>query len=205
MTMKSIDYYKTVAEHYDMLVDENNDPVRDCTELREYMDKWDGKKFLDCLELDPGKNVLEIGVGTGRIAVRTAPLCKSLTGIDVSAKTVKRAKENLSGLNNVSLICGNFLTYAFSERFDVIYSTLTFVHIKEKIEALNKIFQILNSDGIFVLSIDKNQEEIIDYGTRKIKIYPDCKADVRKNMENAGFYIKEIINKEFSFIFKAVK
>ena len=58
MTMKSIDYYKTVAEHYDMLVDENNDPVRDCTELREYMDKWDGKKFLDCLELDSGKMCL---------------------------------------------------------------------------------------------------------------------------------------------------
>ena len=36
---------KTI-EHYDSLIDENNDPVHDSLQLREYMDKWDGQKFI---------------------------------------------------------------------------------------------------------------------------------------------------------------
>ncbi len=54
-----------VSKHYDMLIDENNDPVRDPEPLREYMDKWDGRQFIDSLQLTKRKSVLEIGVGTG--------------------------------------------------------------------------------------------------------------------------------------------
>lgn len=67
-----------VISHYDLLTDENNDPVNDPLPLREYMDTWDGPPFLDALHLDSTKSVLEIGVGTGRLAVKTAPCCKPL-------------------------------------------------------------------------------------------------------------------------------
>ena len=65
-----------VSIHYDLLLAEGQDPVRDPAPLRAYMDKWDGKPFLDALQLSPEKTVLEIGVGTGRLAVRTAPFYK---------------------------------------------------------------------------------------------------------------------------------
>ena len=39
--------YTTVKEHYDLLIDEGNDPVYDPMPLQEYMDKWDGQKFID--------------------------------------------------------------------------------------------------------------------------------------------------------------
>ena len=67
-----------VISHYDLLTDENNDPVNDPLHLRKYMDTWDGPPFLDALHLDSTKSVLEIGVGTGRLAVKTAPCCKPL-------------------------------------------------------------------------------------------------------------------------------
>ncbi|BCR36320.1 hypothetical protein [Mariniplasma anaerobium] len=35
---------KTV-KHYDMLIEENNDPVYDSEEMKEYMKKWDGQSF----------------------------------------------------------------------------------------------------------------------------------------------------------------
>ena len=39
---------------------------------------------------------MEIGVGTGRIAKNIlAEGCQSFTGIDISPRTIKRAKENL--------------------------------------------------------------------------------------------------------------
>lgn len=61
--------------HYDLLIDENNDPVHDPKPLQDYMDKWDGQAFIGQMQLDISKTVLEIGVGTGRLAVRVAPLC----------------------------------------------------------------------------------------------------------------------------------
>ena len=93
---------------------------------------------------------------TGRPAVRTAPKCGKFCGIDLSPKTAERAKENLAGLPNVRLVCGDFLTYAFCETFDVIYSSLTFMHIKDKQAALYKAAALLNGGGRFVLSIDKS-------------------------------------------------
>ena len=55
------------------------------------MDTWDGKLFIEELKLSKKKSVLEIGIGTGRIAVKVAPYCLHLTGIDLSPKTIKKA------------------------------------------------------------------------------------------------------------------
>ena len=194
-----------VIHHYDALIDEGNDPVFDPPPLREYMDKWDGQAFIDAMELNHNKSVLEIGVGTGRLAVRTALLCGNFCGIDLSSKTVERAKENLAELSNVRLICGDFLEYPFCETFDVIYSSLTFMHIRNKQAALNKVVALLNDGGRFVLSIDKNQNDTIDTGDRTVKIYPDKPEDMESGMHAAGLQITARWETEFAVLYSAVK
>ena len=52
------------------------------------------------------------------------------------------------------------------------------MHIQDKLSAIQKIADLLANNGIFVLSIDKNQNEYIDMGDRKIKIYPDNPNDI---------------------------
>ncbi len=169
---------RAVIEHYNKLIDENNDPIHDPEYLRDYMDKWDGHKFIESMQLDKSKSVLEIGIGTGRLAIKVAPKCKKLCGIDISEKTVDRAAENLSMYQNINLICGDFMSFEFEEQYDVIYSSLTFMHIQEKLSSIQKIASLLTNNGLFVLSIDKNQNEFIDMGVRKIKIYPDKPDDI---------------------------
>ncbi len=170
---------RDLIEHYNKLIDENNDPARDPKPLRDYMDKWDGDKFIESMQLDKSKSVLEIGIGTGRLAIKVAPNCKSLCGIDISEKTIGRAAENLSIHQNINLICGDFTSFNFEEQFDVIYSSLTFMHIQDKLSAIQKIATLLRDNGFFVLSIDKSQNEYIDMGDRKVKIYPDNPNDIR--------------------------
>ena len=194
-----------VSKHYDMLIEENNDPVRDPEPLREYMDKWDGRQFIDSLQLTKEKSVLEIGVGTGRLVVRTAPNCREFFGIDISQKTVKRAKENLKKQTNVTLVCGDFMSYEFGRKFDVIYSSLTFMHIKDKQAAINKVKTLLNISGRFVLSIDKSQSDTIEYGTRKIKIHPDRKEDIAEYINQSGMSLIKVFETEFAEIFAAAK
>ncbi|MCM1308020.1 MAG: class I SAM-dependent methyltransferase [Butyrivibrio sp.] len=196
---------KNVILHYDSLIEENNDPIHDPEPLQDYMNKWDGQIFIDEMELDKRKSVLEIGVGTGRLALRVAPLCGQFFGIEISPKTIERAKENLSGQTNVILHCGDFLNSEISETFDVIYSSLTFMHIKEKQKAINKVTYLLKGDGRLVLSIDKNQETFIDVGSRKIAVFPDTPAETKKYITNSGLQLIECLETEYAYIFVANK
>ena len=196
-----------VARHYDHLIDEGQDPVYDEPPLKEYMDKWDGQAFVAQMQLDKAKSVLEIGVGTGRIAVKVAPQCKKFTGIDISAKTIAKAKQNIKMglLKKPHLICSDFLSFRFEETFDVIYSSLTLLHIREKQAAFEKIRELLNKNGLFVLSIDKNQEKYIDMGTYKIEIYPDNPTDVKQYAANAHLRLVNEFDTELGNIFVFTK
>ena len=194
-----------VISHYDLLITENNDPVHDPKPLQEYMDKWDGQDFIEQMELDKSKSVLEIGVGTGRLAVSVVPLCGEFCGIDILPKTLERARENLADFANIELICGGFLTYKFDHSFDVVYSSLTFIHIYDKQEAINKIATLFNDTGRFVLSIDKNQSDFIDTDTRKVRIYPDTAEKTAKYLKNAGLTIISQFDTEFASVFVTQK
>lgn len=195
----------TVAGHYDLLIKENNDPVRDPEPLRDYMNKWDGQAFIDSMELNTDKSVLEVGVGTGRLAIRVAPLCGHFCGIDISPKTIDRARENLSEYDNAVLICDDFMSHRFGCSFDVIYSSLTFMHIENKQQAVNKVAELLNNAGRFVLSIDKNPGEFIDTGTSRIKIYPDTAGGAAECIKAAGLTLLDQYDTAFAVIFVARK
>lgn len=195
----------SAKKHYNMLIDENNDPVLDTEPLKSFMDKWDGKIFIDKADIHKTDSVLEIGVGTGRIAMKTAPLCKKFTGIDFSEKTAHTARKHLGFYENTEIICADFMKFSSDKVYDVIYSSLTFMHIRKKQKAINKIFGLLKSGGRFILSTDKNQRKILDYGDRKIKIFPDDREKTEIRLKQAGFEVKEIIETENAFIFVSNK
>ena len=167
-----------LINHYDSLIDENNDPLQDTPALRAYMDKWDGQAFFEMLALSSNQKVLEIGCGTGRLAFRVAPVVSSFFGIDI---------------------------YPFDTVFDLIYSSLTFMHIKEKRQAIEKIYSLLSPSGRFVLSIDKNQSDILDYGKRSLKLYPDDPKKIHSILFSAGFSNIQTRETEFAYLFSAEK
>ncbi len=191
---------ENVIIHYDTLIDQNNDPVLDPPIMQAYMDKWDGDTFFDLLNLSHNDTVLEIGVGTGRLTRKAAPKCKIFCGIDISPKTVERAKYNLKGLENAEIICGDFTAYEFPRKFDVIYSSLTFMHIKNKNEAVKKIAELLNSNGRAVISLDKNQDEYIDMGSFKTKVFPDNPKQMMNIFTENGFKNVKLTETEFAYI-----
>ncbi len=197
--------FVSISEHYDMLIDENNDPVYDPKPLKEFMDKSDGPYFMKCLNLTHMKDVLEIGVGTGRLAIRVAGKCKTFCGIDISEKTVIRAKKNLNEFDNVSIIRGDFLEHSFSGLYDVIYASQVFWHIRDKQNAISKVARLLKKNGIFVLSIDKVQSDTIDYISRKIRMFPDNKEIILKFLEIAKLRIKHIEDIENAYVIIAYK
>lgn len=194
-----------VIKRYDFLISDNNDSVHDPKVLQNYMNKRDGQGFVDKMELNKDKSVLEIGVGTGRLALRVAPLCKRFCGVDISPKTINRAKENLIKLDNVTLLCGDFFALNFEQVYDVVYSSLTFMHFEDKQKAIAKAADLLNDGGKFVLSTDKNQDEFIDTKSGKMKIFPDTPAKIKSCISASGLILTDLYETEFANIFIAEK
>ncbi len=190
--------------HYDRLIDEKNDPVFDPPIMQEYMAKWDGDTFEKLLNLSEKDDVLEIGIGTGRLALKIAPKCKRLVGIDISPKTVKKAKSNLKKLKNIDLICSDFNEYNFKEKFDLVYSSLTFMHIEDKAFLIKKISSVLKLNGRVVISLDKNQDEYIDMGIFKTRIYPDNPDRIKSLLSQNKFENIKITETEFAYIVSGI-
>jgi GrpB-like predicted nucleotidyltransferase (UPF0157 family)/ubiquinone/menaquinone biosynthesis C-methylase UbiE len=190
-------------DHYDALIDENNDPVHDPLPLKEYMDKWDGQKFIDCMRLSENQDVLEIGVGTGRLAVRICRNCNTFCGIDISPKTIEKARYNLQEFDNCSLICGDFAEQEFNKKFDVIYSSLTFIHIRDKQTVINKVSSLLKPDGRFNLSMSKSQDKYLEMNGRKVELFPASLKKMTDIFNKSELIIEEILETEFAYIIAA--
>lgn len=179
----------SAKEHYDLLIAEGNDPVLDPPPLAAYMNGWDGEDLFRALQMTPECRTLEIGVGTGRLALRALKRgCAAFTGMDLSGPTLEAARRHLAAYENVRLIPGEFPKDAPDGSFDRIYSSLTFMHIPDKEAAVRKIAALLAPGGRCVLSLDKERSDVLDMGTRQVRVYPDnpetmlhllCKAGLR--------------------------
>ena len=106
---------------------------------------------------------------------------------------------------NIRLICDDFMSFEFEEQFDVIYASLTFMHIQDKLSAIQKIAALLTNNGLFVLSIDKNQSEYIDMGDRKVKIYPDNPDDIRSYLSISKLKIVNEFETDHAYVTVSTK
>ena len=52
-----------------------------------------------------------------------------------------------------------------------------------------------------VLSIDKNQDEYVDIGTSRIKVFPDNADDIKVYAENSALALNEEFETEFATVF----
>lgn len=107
------------------------------------------RKIIDLIE--PDKDVIDVGCGTGRFSYLAKEKCRSILGIDLSLRNIQRAQYTLSK-NPSSRI--TFMHKSIGEvtgrHFD--YAVLTFVihevDESERINLLNEIFR--SSDRIII-------------------------------------------------------
>lgn len=198
--------FVSVRAHYDLLIAEGNDPALDPPALSAYMDGWDGDALLEALCLTPGCRVLEIGVGTGRLAVRVMKRgCACLTGLDVSRASLKAAQSRLAGLGKVELMEGEFPYDAPGGRFERIYSSLTFLHIADKRAACRRIAALLAPGGRCVISLDREQATVLDMGTRRLRTYPDTPEEISRLLREEGLEVLPATELARAFLVTALR
>lgn len=106
-------------------------------------------RLIDDLQVDlltdavRGRDVLEVGCGTGLLLERVAPLAASARGIDLSPGMLAQARER--GLD-VLEGCATELPYE-DHSFDVVYSFKVLAHVEEIEVALREACRVTRPGG----------------------------------------------------------
>lgn len=180
----------TAEEHYERLAESGhgrNDPPL----LQEYMARWDGPPFWNALGDIRGKDVLEAGIGLGRIARQVLKKgCRSLTGLDISPKTIAAAEKDLDEFPNIELVLSDITDFVRPESFDAAFSVLTMMHVQDKQQALQNIMGSLRPGGHLVLSLD-NSTDLLDFGSWTVTLYPWAPERYSQLLSSMGCEVAE--------------
>lgn len=138
------DYKQEVAEFYDrrsQTYDENESLVQICHRLLEYS------------QVDVGQTVLDIGTGTGHLAIASAQIIGDkgrVIGIDISARMLEQARIKIDALelNNIELQLADAETIDYTiNSFDRILCANTFPWLEDKEATLRSWYQFLKPGG----------------------------------------------------------
>ena len=169
--------------------DNNSGPVYEMDMVGDYY-------FLDFLENGGASNDQEL------IDHIVDNMTKGIIPITIKAPTIGCSSFTAVTPEGKRLFGRN---YDFTKMYDVICSTLTFMHIQDKEYALTKIFSLLKQDGKAVLSIDKNQQTYINTGYSRITIFPDTPNTICGLLRQIGFSNIEVKEIEFAHIISCIK
>ncbi|MGM0557369.1 MAG: class I SAM-dependent methyltransferase [Myxococcota bacterium] len=109
--------------------------------------------MIDDLEVDllhryvKGKEVLEVGCGTGLVMHRVAERARSVAGIDISAGMLRQARRR--GLN-VAQADATALPFGDAE-FDIVYSLKVLAHVRDIDRALQEMARVTRPGGTLLL------------------------------------------------------
>jgi len=109
-----------------------------------------GAFVADRLAFNQTTNLLEVGVGTGRIALPLAPYVGSIIGIDISWQMMGKLQQK-SGGDNIHLAAADAHQIPFADNsFDVVYITHVLHLVPNPIRVLQEINRVVKPDSMFV-------------------------------------------------------
>ena len=111
---------------------------------------------LRALGLDSTASLVDLGCGTGAVALAVAPFCRQVIAVDVSPLMLAAlaARVRQSGIDNLTLVKAGFLSYLHQdEPADFVVSRHALHHLPDfwKALALSRVTGILRPGGVFYL------------------------------------------------------
>lgn len=125
---------------------------------------------LDLLEsLARGGRALELGIGTGRLALPLAARGVAVTGLDSSPAMVERLRAKDGG-TDIPVLIGDFTHFDLDERFDLVFVAFnTFFGLltqEDQLECFASVERHLTPDGVFLIEAFVPDPARFDRGQR---------------------------------------
>lgn len=109
-------------------------------------------RYKFTLKFVKNKVVLDAGCGTGYGADYLSNVCKEIIGIDISESAIRYARTHFQKDNlKYEVINLTGLTFQNST-FDIVCCLDVIEHIEDYKKAIQEIYRVLKSDGLFVIS-----------------------------------------------------
>ena len=103
------------------------------TDANVYVPAEDSYLLADNLEIKPNQSVLEIGTGSGIVAMYASRLTDSITVTDINFDACELAKKNFraNGIENIEILFGNLFEPVKTRKFDVILFNTPYLPTEE--------------------------------------------------------------------------
>ena len=120
----------------------------------DWYDEYDAATLSALRELAQGVRALELGIGTGRLALPLRQSGIEVEGIDSSKAMIARLRSKPGG-ESIPVVLGDFADVAVEGRFDLIYVLVnTFFGLltqEEQLRCFNNVARHLSPRGIFLI------------------------------------------------------
>jgi ubiquinone/menaquinone biosynthesis C-methylase UbiE len=147
---------------------------------------------VDSSRIKDGQKVLDIGCGTGLLSLKFLEKADCIIyGIDNSSEMFEIFKEKIKKLNladKISLGLEDAENIDFrDEEFDIIASTVTLHHVKEKYPVIKKIYKLLKPGGrLLIGDIDVDTTGDLEDPERLLRILDFLKDEFVLALKGGG-------------------
>jgi len=156
-----------------------------------YNEYYEVPAMLKLLPKVSGKNVLDLGCGSG---VYTKILLKrgaKVVGVDISKNMIDIAKIYAPG---AKYLCQDMAKLRLPKNyFDIAFSSLAVPYLVERLPMLKAVYKSLKKNGVFLFSITNPLMEIkdsFDKGTKHYSLIGYVYDNKKKKVEIHGDYFK---------------
>lgn len=151
--MGNTDKFEMIANQYD-------------TPDRIKIAKVSSDAIRSCLSDTKNKDALDFGCGTGLVGLDLLNEFKSVLFLDTSQNMLNQVEQkiNRSNLQNVATLCFDFEKDNLLElHADYVFMAQVLLHIDDYQSVLQKLYDVLNTDGhLLIVDFNKNDEIISD-------------------------------------------
>jgi len=134
--------------------------------------------------------ILDLGCGTGLGAQLYQPFAKSLTGVDVSSKMLKKAYEKK--IYNRLEVFDILQEWVFPEKFDLIYSSDVFVYFGNLDTIIRSASSYLVKGGKIAFSVEKLKDSSLNYKLSPSGRYAHSQEYIQACLNRHGLQLTEI-------------
>ena len=114
--------------------------------------------------------ILDVGSGVGTLDFYLANKGKKVTGIEISDKAYKVAKESLEKFKlqkKIKFIREDFLKVTINKKFPFVICSEVLEHLPKEKETLQKIHKLTNKGGLFMLTVPSSNAPLDKLGSIK--------------------------------------
>lgn len=200
------DYFSRYAQGFDSIYSGNKNPVLKLMDsvLRKDMFQRMQLTLLSC-DNPEGKRILDVGCGSGRFSIELARRGGTVTGIDFAVPMLDLARKFAAEANVASstdFVRGDFLTYPFQGKFDIVLAIGFFDYTKDARVFLERAHRVTVGKVIATFPrrwIWRMPLRKARLGLLRCPVYFYGREQVEKTFFDAGFEVSRLETLSQSF------